>query len=723
LTNLHIKSYIQSMSENCFTTKSMIIDKIAHFFTIFFIDNKPQYLAYILTKKEKPLLYKEIYCNIQEKVDFKNINQSQVNLDFDFFMQFLGKYSILKSDNSYINYTDKAIHFTDSLKLKLKSSKNNYIFYQDSDYNIDFYDIFIKEDKNSYFVLIELSNISIFKIRLKKIIFEISKEEYRDMSKLSKNKKIEFIFTKLGKCFVDSLPFEKVDYDGVFANQFILNQNFHINSKSYREYFDIDSKDDTLLDKIEELNLLLFELKNRAVNLLTEPLNKDLIQNFNLHLKSFTKFLSNDNRFLALKLELDKLTLNIDKNMSLRTLFVDSSVRKYLVSFLDNIYILKDSIFSKDKNYLFYQNENLIKLLKEFNNLFDKSEFVEYKVIPKKFDDFLENLKILYVEDDDFLRAQTKEALQFKFKNIETAKNGQDGFQKYQDGYYDVVITDIKMPKVDGVELCKKIKELNPKQKIIISSAYGDETTLITFIELGINKFVKKPINLKKLFEVITDSAQRIHQETLIEEQSSKVQSINFHLQKKNEELENNNKKLDQLLRILTAKLKTPKKQNKKIKVFKEKKVEALPKSYIEYILDYHLEELQELEGDIDYILSKAIMSKNIDANGVLILSKLFNKYGIIVGNYYFFAKLSESIKKLSKTFIIHTEDTVENFSKFIDYIESFVFVLIKWRTDILEKEAENPNMYDDSIISDIETIVASIENKDDSYANDIEFF
>ena len=109
---------------------------------------------------------------------------------------------------------------------------------------------------------------------------------------------------------------------------------------------------------------------------------------------------------------------------------------------------------------------------------------------------------VLYIEDDLILREKTYIMLNNLFKHIDTACNGKEGFSLYQEyyncsgKYYDLVITDIKMPLMDGVTLSKKIRILNSKQIIIVTSAHDESKYLIEFINMSINKFIQKPFSL-----------------------------------------------------------------------------------------------------------------------------------------------------------------------------------------------------------------------------------
>ena len=128
---------------------------------------------------------------------------------------------------------------------------------------------------------------------------------------------------------------------------------------------------------------------------------------------------------------------------------------------------------------------------------------------------YTKDLSILYVEDYEELRNNVSDMLKNFFRNVTTAQNGQVALNKYRDNYndgksFDIVLSDIQMPLLDGVSLTKKIYELDPKQTIIIISAYDESKYLLPLINLGITYFLKKPIDFQELFQVLLESSKKI---------------------------------------------------------------------------------------------------------------------------------------------------------------------------------------------------------------------
>jgi CheY-like chemotaxis protein len=112
------------------------------------------------------------------------------------------------------------------------------------------------------------------------------------------------------------------------------------------------------------------------------------------------------------------------------------------------------------------------------------------------------NLNILYVEDDEFIRAQMTNMLSDIFTNLKIAKNGKEALDLIDKEHFNMLITDAIMPVVDGFELVQKIRDLQLELKIILISAIED-ADLKKFDILNIDAFIPKPIEPSRLFEAL----------------------------------------------------------------------------------------------------------------------------------------------------------------------------------------------------------------------------
>lgn len=136
------------------------------------------------------------------------------------------------------------------------------------------------------------------------------------------------------------------------------------------------------------------------------------------------------------------------------------------------------------------------------------------------------NLKLLFAEDHEELREATGEILNTFFQEVDSVANGEEAIELYTKrvpSYYDIVLTDIKMPKLNGVLLTEAIYNIDPKQTIIVLSAHDESDYLLPLINLGIERFVKKPIDYQELMEVLTNAAKKInlHDNNSTEENTS----------------------------------------------------------------------------------------------------------------------------------------------------------------------------------------------------------
>lgn len=117
--------------------------------------------------------------------------------------------------------------------------------------------------------------------------------------------------------------------------------------------------------------------------------------------------------------------------------------------------------------------------------------------------DLLSNITILYVEDEEMIRDEVNYFFSKYVKNFHTATNGQEGLELYNKIKPDLIITDIQMPKMNGLDMIKEIN--NKKIPIIITTAFSDIDYFLKAIELNVNKFIIKPINLMELVKSIQE--------------------------------------------------------------------------------------------------------------------------------------------------------------------------------------------------------------------------
>lgn len=126
-------------------------------------------------------------------------------------------------------------------------------------------------------------------------------------------------------------------------------------------------------------------------------------------------------------------------------------------------------------------------------------------------------LSILYAEDDEAVRFQMLDILADFFQQVIVVKDGQEAlekcmlFKKTTDTYPDLIISDIRMPHMDGIEMSKKILELNPSQIIILNSAENESDIQMDIVHLGVKYFLVKPVELGQLYQTLYEASKERH--------------------------------------------------------------------------------------------------------------------------------------------------------------------------------------------------------------------
>ncbi len=124
--------------------------------------------------------------------------------------------------------------------------------------------------------------------------------------------------------------------------------------------------------------------------------------------------------------------------------------------------------------------------------------------------EILKNYTILYVEDDEEVRRVAVEYLSRICKRVYEAENGKVALNVWRDEKPDIIITDISMPKMSGIDMARYIRAEDQKTPIIVATAYTDQEYLIKAVELQLVKYIVKPITKEKLMGALELSLQRM---------------------------------------------------------------------------------------------------------------------------------------------------------------------------------------------------------------------
>jgi len=121
---------------------------------------------------------------------------------------------------------------------------------------------------------------------------------------------------------------------------------------------------------------------------------------------------------------------------------------------------------------------------------------------------YLSDMVILYAEDDEGIREQIAHFLSHRCARLILAENGREALELYRAQRPDMIVSDVLMPEMDGLELAATIKSANPSIPIIVTTAFNDADYLLRAIEIGIDEYVLKPVSLEKLQAALNKQAE-----------------------------------------------------------------------------------------------------------------------------------------------------------------------------------------------------------------------
>ena len=137
--------------------------------------------------------------------------------------------------------------------------------------------------------------------------------------------------------------------------------------------------------------------------------------------------------------------------------------------------------------------------------------------------------EILIIDDEKAIRKTLLEILSFEGYKIDEASDGEEGLKKFRDKSYDLVLCDIKMPKLDGIEFLQKAGEVNPDIPIIMISGHGNIQTVVEAVKKGAYDYISKPPDLTRLLITIRnamDKSSLVSETKVLKRKVSKVQEM-----------------------------------------------------------------------------------------------------------------------------------------------------------------------------------------------------
>src|ERR1051325_5060089 len=136
---------------------------------------------------------------------------------------------------------------------------------------------------------------------------------------------------------------------------------------------------------------------------------------------------------------------------------------------------------------------------------------------------------ILIIDDEKAIRKTLSEILSYEGYKIEEAGDGEEGLKKFKEKTYDVVLCDIKMPKVDGLDFLQKAVETNPYVPIIMISGHDNMEPAVEAVKKGAYDFIQKPPDLNRLLITIRNAMERnslVNETKTLKRKVSKTQEM-----------------------------------------------------------------------------------------------------------------------------------------------------------------------------------------------------
>ncbi len=145
-------------------------------------------------------------------------------------------------------------------------------------------------------------------------------------------------------------------------------------------------------------------------------------------------------------------------------------------------------------------------------------------------DDYAKRLTILYVEDDPVTREQLARFLSRRVGSVITANTGIAGLEAYRIRHPHIVITDILMPEMDGLSMAEEIHKIDRIVPIIVTTAFEQKEYLLRAINIGVDKYVTKPVDSKRLLSALFSVISQLHADTMLQESELRFRQIYEHI-------------------------------------------------------------------------------------------------------------------------------------------------------------------------------------------------
>ena len=336
-------------------------------------------------------------------------------------------------------------------------------------------------------------------------------------------------------------------------------------------------------------------------------------------------------------------------------------------------------------------------------------------VTAKDLKELSSSLNILYAEDEKILRDSMVPILEKFFKSVSIAKNGQEALYIFKKGNIDIILTDINMPIMDGVEFIANMNKLENNPITIVLSAHDESLLLKTLINMEVNTFLNKPVEKNALIKALYKNCSIITNKRLLASYSKQLEEENELMRRKNIILEQKLKQLASQTNINES----MNKSNERSETVNNNKIDN---GYYKTLMQDDRDELLDLSEELDKYIMMMFQNESLHKNYMNKLSNVYAKYASVLNSYGEFYDISSYLHNFAITILTLEEKFLKDIKQTGIYFESLQLTLETYRQNVWEKEAKNPRFYNASLKNDIKLIIDFLEDKE-AQENEIEFF
>ena len=323
------------------------------------------------------------------------------------------------------------------------------------------------------------------------------------------------------------------------------------------------------------------------------------------------------------------------------------------------------------------------------------------------------DLCIVYAEDEDELRQSVTSILKRFFNNVHSVDNGQKAFEVVKKENVDIVLTDLNMPIMGGMELIQSIGKIEKNPKLIVMTAFNDTRTLEKLINLQVDHFTSKPLNKEQLITLLYKSAVSVNERKLLGQFEQDLNNENNELRRKND--------------MLTQKLKQLAATNNQVVELEAKRNNTKPVETVQSYDDFYdslladdVDELHELLFDLDSkIISMFNANDEISLKNDTELSQLFKRFAVVLNSYQEFYDVAVLVLELS--YALENPSIEIDMKEISLLLESLLFTMKTFNNNVFDNKIQNPRFYNASLLADITLVHNLLTNKENE--NLIEFF